>query len=78
MTEYIAEIQRQLIANYGFEPGPNGCPKDVPDGAYPMLIKKELDLVVGAGGKIWCCNFITSDPGLEAFQKVARQKYLKP
>ena len=38
MTEYIQEIQKKLITEYKFEKGSNGCPIDVPDGSYPMII----------------------------------------
>jgi hypothetical protein len=74
MTQYITEIQRQLVEVYGFPKGANGCPQNVPDGAYPMLIEKKLDLVVIVNGTIWCCNFITEKDGLRKFQAEARAK----
>lgn len=74
MTEYIQEIQRQLIENYGFEKGDNGCPQGVVDGAYPMMIEDKLDLVVVRNGGIWCCNFLNDKRGLEEFQKKATAK----
>jgi hypothetical protein len=59
MTEYIREIQRQLIAQYGFAERSEapGLPVGVPDGAYPMTINGKLDHVRVEGGKIHCCNF---------------------
>lgn len=69
MTDYINEIQRQLISNYKFPKGENGCPQDVPDGAYPMMIEDKLDLVVIVNGGIWCCNFINDEGGLKLFQE---------
>ena len=59
MTNYIREIQRQLIAQYGFAESPEapGVPVEVPDGAYPMTIDGKLDHVRIARGKISCCNF---------------------
>lgn len=75
MTTYITEIQRQLVEAYGFPKGENGCPQNVPDGAYPMLIEKKLDLVVILGGTIWCCNSINEKRGLKKFQSEARAKY---
>ena len=77
MTEYITEIQRQLVETYGYKKGENGCPQDVPDGAYPMLIEKKLDLVMVVNGHIWCCNFINDKGELKAFQKKARGRYAK-
>lgn len=78
MTQYITEIQRQLIESYGFDKNENGCPENVPDGAYPMLIADELDLVVILKGKIWCCNSINENGGLKKFQSQARNKYINP
>lgn len=75
MTDYVTEIQRQLVENYGFTKGSNGCPQDVPDGAYPMMIEKDLDLVIITNGKIWCCNSITKKGGLKKFQSEAKSKY---
>lgn len=77
MTDYIQEIQRQLIEVFGYKKGDNGCPKDVPDGAYPMLIEKKLDLVMVVNGGIWCCNFVNDKGGLKEFQKNARGQYAK-
>lgn len=75
MTDYIQEIQKQLISKFGFEKGENGCPKNVPDGAYPMIIDKKLDLICIIKGKIWCCNFIGDREGLKKFQLEAALKY---
>ncbi len=77
MTDYIQEIQRQLIEVFGYKKGANGCPQDVPDGAYPMLIEKKLDLVMVVNGGIWCCNFVNDKGGLKEFQKKARGRYAK-
>ncbi len=75
MTQYITEIQRQIVENYGYPKGANGCPQDVPDGAYPMIIDKKLDLVIITGGKIWCCNNVADKKELKKFQSEARAKY---
>lgn len=77
MNQYITEIQRQLVETYGFHKGENGCPQNVPAGAYPMLIEKDLDLVVILNGTIWCCNSIVKSGGLEKFQAEARTKYME-
>ena len=68
MTEYIQEIQKKLITEYKFEKGSNGCPMDVPDGSYPMIIDDKLDLVMVVNGFISCCNFIDSKKGLKEFR----------
>lgn len=59
MTDYIREIQRQLVAHYGFAERPDapGIPASVPDGEYPMMIDGKLDRVRIEGGNISCCNF---------------------
>lgn len=59
MTDYIREIQRQLIAIYNFPENPEmpGLPMDVPDGEYPMTIDGKLDYVKVEGGNISCCHF---------------------
>lgn len=59
MTDYIREIQRQLIEKYGFRERPDapGVPLSVPDGEYPMTIEEKLDRVRITGGRIHCCNF---------------------
>jgi hypothetical protein len=59
MTDYIGEIQRQLIAVYGFPENPDrpGLPMNVPDGDYHMTIDGKLDHVKVVDGKISCCNF---------------------
>lgn len=64
MTSYIREIQRQLVAVYGFKENPAqpGIPLDVPDGEYPMTIEGKLDRVRIEDGKISCCNFDESAP----------------
>ena len=75
MSDYIREIQSQLISKYGFEKGENGCPQNVCDGAYPMMIDKELDMVQIINGKISCLNLIGSKKGLKEYQeKVAAKK----
>lgn len=58
-TDYIREIQRKLIGDYGFTENPDkpGIPLDVPDGKYPMVINGKLDYVEIVDGKINCCNF---------------------
>lgn len=80
MTEYIQEIQRQLITKYAFKRGGNDCPQDVPDGAYPMIIEGQLDLVIIRNGGIWCCNFINEDQGLNKFQgeSIKKRMEVKP
>lgn len=59
MTDYIREIQRKFVSQYGFAERPNapGLPVDVPDGEYPMTIDGKLDHVRVEDGKISCCNF---------------------
>lgn len=59
MSDYIQEIQRQLISEYGFAENPDkpGVPLDVPDGEYPMTIEGKLDRVRIVNGFINCCNF---------------------
>lgn len=74
MLDYIHQIQRKLIKDYGFKPGDNGLPQNVPDGAYPMMIDGKLDLVIIRNGAIWCCNFINDEGGLAAFRKKTREK----
>jgi hypothetical protein len=61
MTNYICEIQRQLIEIYGFRQNPDkpGVPMDVPDGDYPMTIEGRLDQVKIVDSGIHCCNFGT-------------------
>ena len=77
MTQYIQEIQSQLITEYGFPKGDNGCPQNVPDGAYPMLIEKKLDLVLVINGGISCCNFIADKGGLKDFRKKEAERRAK-
>jgi hypothetical protein len=55
MSQYITEIQRQLIVKYGLKerddmPGVPAGP--VPDGEYPMMIDGKLDKVRIKNGKI--------------------------
>ena len=59
MTEYIREIQKRFITEYGFAENPKkpGLPFDVPDGEYPMIINNRLDKIRIENGKISCCNF---------------------
>lgn len=64
MTDYIREIQRQLVERYGFAERADapGVPVDVPDGEYPMTIDGKLDRVLVQRGKISCCNFEPAAP----------------
>ena len=59
MTDYIREIQRQLIEVYGFQENPEkpGVPVGVGDGDYPMTIEGKLDKVRIINDRISCCNF---------------------
>lgn len=59
MISYIAEIQRQLIAVYGFQENPEkpGLPMNVKDGTYPMTINGRVDNVVIKDDYIYCGNF---------------------
>lgn len=59
MLAHIIEIQRQLVAEYGFKPRTDapGIPANVPDGIYPMTIKGKVDKVEIKNGMISCCNF---------------------
>lgn len=58
MLQYISEIQRKLIDEYGFAERADapGVPASVPDGEYPMMIDGKLDYVRIEGGRISCCN----------------------
>ena len=58
MTDYIREIQRQLIDVYGYTERPNdpGVPASVPDGEYTMIIEGKVDRVRIVSGKISCMN----------------------
>lgn len=60
MTDYIAEIQRQLVTKYGF-PARGDYPEIpqniVPDGVYPMTIEGKIDYVKITRGEINCCNW---------------------
>lgn len=77
MLQYITEIQRQLVENYGFKKSKDGIPWGVPDGAYPMIIDQKLDLVLIELGGIRCCNFIGEDGGLKVFQMKAKLRNKK-
>lgn len=57
MTDYVSEIQKKLVTQYGFTPDARGLPQDVPDGQYPMTIDGKLDRVEIREGRINCCNF---------------------
>lgn len=59
MSDYIREIQRLLISQYGFAARSDnpGIPSGVPDGEYPMMIDGKMDHVQIRHGKISCCNF---------------------
>ena len=57
MINYISQIQKKLITQYGFEKNEQGLPKDVPDGTYPMEINGKKDNVKIVNGYINCCNF---------------------
>ena len=56
MTNYIAEIQRQLIDKYAFKENPEkpGIPMEVVDGEYPMEIEGRTDYVTVEDGIIHC------------------------
>lgn len=60
MLQYIAEIQRQLVDVFGFEPRVDAphIPQNVPDGVYPMIIDGKIDRVEIKHGKISCCNYM--------------------
>jgi hypothetical protein len=57
MTDYVREIQRQLVERYHFPADGRGLPQGVPDGDYPMEINGRLDRVRVEGGYIRCCRF---------------------
>jgi len=59
MTQYIQEIQKKFITDYGFAEDllHQGVPLGVSDGEYPMEINGKLDTVRIENGKIFCCNF---------------------
>ncbi|MBX4211432.1 MAG: hypothetical protein KW806_01385 [Candidatus Yanofskybacteria bacterium] len=57
MTNYIGEIQRQLVEVYHFSTNEKGLPTNVPDGEYPMTIEGKVDKVRIVNGGINCCNF---------------------
>lgn len=59
MTDYIREIQKQLITKYGFPENPDepGLPLNVVDGEYPMTLFGKHDRVRVVNGSIDCCNF---------------------
>ena len=59
MTDYIKAIQHYFINELGFEESSEspGCPSNVPDDEYKMLIDGKVDRVVIKGGMIHCCNF---------------------
>jgi len=59
MTNYIQEIQKQLIERYNFKEDPlcPGVPMDVVDGDYPMVIDGKMDYVHVVDNRIQCCNF---------------------
>jgi len=61
MTDYIREIQKQLVSRYGFPPNNEGLPTAVPDGDYPMEIDGKLDHVQVIDGKIHCCRFVDEE-----------------
>lgn len=63
MTDYIREIQKKFITQYGFAENPDkpGLPIHVPDGEYLMEIDSKLDLVKVVNGYINCCNFDKSE-----------------
>ena len=56
MQEYINEIKRLMISQYGFKEN-QGVPMNVPDGRYPMEIEGKTDYVLIKDSKIHCCNF---------------------
>ena len=58
MTDYIREIQRQLVEVYGLPARDDApaVPKHVPDGEYPMTIDGKVDRVRVTDSKVHCCN----------------------
>ncbi len=63
MSDYVREIQRQLVSVYGLAERSNapGIPRHVPDGEYPMTIKGKLDNVRVVNGELSCCNFAAAE-----------------
>ena len=57
MTDYINEIQKKLVTQYGFLPDARNLPQNVPDGCYPMEIDGKLDRIEISNGRIYCCRF---------------------
>lgn len=59
MLDYIAEIQRQLVTEFGLPPREDApyIPSTCPDGTYPMTIDGKLDRVEIRNGQIFCGNF---------------------
>lgn len=57
MTDYINEVQKKLVTQYGFTPDARGLPQNVPDGEYPMEIEGRMDRVLITDNRIHCCNF---------------------
>lgn len=78
MMQYIQTVQENLISEYGFDKGENGCPQDVPDGAYPMMIDGDLDLVLIINGTISCCNLVGQKDGLKQFIKKEQERRQRP
>lgn len=77
MISYLTEIQRQFIDVWGFTKGENGCPQNVPNGAYPMIIDGELDLVLVIHGMISCCNLVATEKGRSDFRKKESERRAK-
>ena len=70
MIRYVNEVQRQLIAVYGFpaKPGHPTLPDDgVPDGTYPMIIDGRLDFTRIVDG-----GFVLAQPATPADVEEAR------
>ena len=57
MTQYINEIQKKLVSQYGFVPDARGS-LQVPDGEYSMVIDGRLDRVRIQDGMIHCGRFL--------------------
>jgi len=56
MANYVKEVRRHLIGEYGFRENPDnpGMPLDVPgDGNYPMEIEGRLEDVSITNGKVY-------------------------
>lgn len=57
MTDYVNEIQKKLVIQYGFPPDARSLPQNVPDGEYPMEINGKLESIRIKNGRIYRRNF---------------------